>query len=109
MMMARMIGMSLSSMLLMMMKKCTVWGCNLCTIVPTVHVGVVVEEEDSVDSLLVHFDPPSHSAVADAAAAQHHNKHHVHNIYPTSAEHVHYVSTSMKQSIVSMVPRLPQC
>ena len=105
--------MSLSSLLLMMMMKCMVWGCNLCTIVPTVHVGVVVVvvvEEDSVDSLLVHFDPPFHSvAAAAAAAAQHHNKHHVHNIYPTSTVHVHYVSTSMKQSIVSMVPRLPQC
>lgn len=100
--------MSLSSMLLLMMK-CTVWGCNLCTIVPTVHVGVVEEEEDAVDvdSLLLHFDMPSHSAVA--AAVLHHNKHHVHNIYPTSTVHVHYVSTSMKQSIVSMVPPRPQC
>ena len=105
-----MIGMS--SMLLMM-KKCMLWGCNLCTIVPTVHVGVVVAvEEDSVDSLQIlhYFDPPSHAvAVAAAVVAQHHNKHHVHNIYPTSTVHGYYVSTSMKQSIVSMVPHRPRC
>ena len=102
--------MSLSSLLLMMMMKCMVWGCNLCTIVPTVHVGVVVAvEEDSVDSLLLrYFDPPSH-AVAAAVVAQHHNRHHVHNIYPTSTVHGYYVSTSMKQSIVSMVPHRPRC
>ena len=104
--------MSLSSNSLLLMMKCMVWGCNLCTIVPTVHVAVVVVEEDSVDSLLLrYFDPPSHSVAAAAVAVvvQHHNKHHVHNIYPTSTVHVHYVSTSMKQSIVSMVPHLPQC
>ena len=104
--------MSLSSMLLMMMMKCMLWGCNLCTIVPTVHVGVVaVEEEDAdFDSLLLrYFDPPSHSVAFVAAVVQHHNRHHVHNIYPTSTEHGYYVSTSMKQSIVSMVPHRPQC